>query len=401
MIHIVGKLSVIFILTVAIIWGQEQAESVDRLRLVNADLAKGRKIGDRNIRILEGNVEFRQGDAYIKCQRCVEYQDEGRYDFEDDVEIFNNGKWIYADRVIYYENPPIEEAEGHVRLVDSTKTLLSRKLRYLEQEETAFADDSVRILDEHNRLTLTGNHVEYRRTEGYAKITGSPILSKKDSTDTIELTISGQLMEMFDDGARVVVKDSVVIERGVVTATCGEVEYLDEEEKVILRKQPKAKRKWDDLWGEEITLLLKDTKVNSININGQGLVTSKVDTLNPEDSRYNFTSGEKITVWVHDEVMDSVQITGRATSYYHVVEDEQDKGINKVLGDEMRLYFSDGELKRVRVPSSPGSTTGTFFPPAQSYLVDSELNDLLIKRPDFKEHGINKAEAIKPFLNEN
>lgn len=373
-------------------YGQNNPENFERIRLIHADWGGGKRIGNRNVRLLVGNVEFRQGDAYMKCQRCTQYPDEGRLDFEDNVEIFNNHKWLFADRVVYYEDPQIEEAEGNVRLVDTTKTLLARKIKYFEKDEKAFADDSVRILDEKNRLILAGNQAEYHRAIGYAKITGSPCLSKKDTTNMIELTITGKEMEMFDDGARVTVKDSVVIERGAVTATCGEVEYLDKEEKVVLRVDPQAKRKWDDLWGDEIVLLLENTEVKAIDIYGQAVVTSKVDTLESDDNRHNFLSGEKIFVWVHDEVMDSVWVTGRATSYYHVIEEDEDKGVNKVMGDEIRLHFSEGELKRVLVPSSPGTTTGTFYPPAQSYLVETELYSLLEKHPTFRGQVIKEGQ---------
>lgn len=360
--------------------GQSDSTAPERLRLIHADWGGGEMIGDHTVRLLVGNVEFRQGEAFMKCDSCVQYLDDQRLEFEGNVEIFNNQKWLYADHVIYYEESQIDKAAGHVRLVDTTKTLLAQRLTYFEKEEKAFAKDSVRIIDDANRLTLTGNYAEYYRNDGYAKVTDSPFMSKKDTTDAIELTIVGKVMEMFDDGDRVTVQDSVTITRGAVVATCGKVEYLDQEEKVILSENPQAKRKWDDLWGDEIVLLLKDTEVEAIDIHGQAVVMSRVDTLAEDDSRFDFLNGEKIFIWLQDEAIDSVRITDRATSYYYVMEDGEDKGLNKVLGDEIKLYFSENELKHVRVKSSPGTTTGTYYPPAQTYMIESELKGIVENR---------------------
>ena len=189
------------VITVKDISAQDKPQSRDRLNLTGEEL-RLRKIGNKNVREFVGNVKAWQGEAYMQCNRGIHYPDEAKLDLIENVEFFNNGKWLYADKVIYYEEPQIEIAEGNVRLLDSTKILLAQRLKYFEKEDKAFADDSVHILDDKNRLTLVGNHAEYHRLDGYAKVTGSPILSKKDSTNKIELTISGIEMEMFEDGIR-------------------------------------------------------------------------------------------------------------------------------------------------------------------------------------------------------
>jgi len=343
--------------------------------LINADWGGGKILHNQKVRLLKGNVEFYQGDAFLKCDSCIQYPDSRKFDLYGHVEIFNNNKWLYADHVTYFEDPNVEIADGNVKLVDSTKTFYSSRLKYIEEKEVIFADDSVKMVDSTNDLTLTGDHCEYHRTNGFAKVTGFPFLTKKDSLEQVELTIEGRLMEMHGDGERVVVKDSVIINRGAIVAQCGQLQYLKSGEEIILSDEPEAKRKFDNIWGNEIILFLAENKVYSIRVKGKSLVKTKVDTLNFVDTRFNYISGEQIDAWISNEVMDSVLVTGQATSYYYVIEDGQDKGINKVLGDKLFLEFEKSELAKVRVNSSPGTTTGTFCPSSHSYLLEKELTD--------------------------
>ncbi|HID24668.1 MAG TPA: hypothetical protein EYP14_20035 [Planctomycetaceae bacterium] len=104
-----------------------------------------------------------------------------------------------------------------------------------------------------------------------------------------------------------------------------------------------------------------------------------MDTLKDGELRYDLLTGEDITVSVKDEQVDTVIVRGRATSYYHLFEDGVEKGLNKVLGDEIRMLFSDGELKKVIVTSDPSTSTGTFYPPKSKAMIEKELNELLAK----------------------
>ena len=365
--------------------GQEKQESQERLHLNHADEAYSRSVGDKNIRVLEGNVLFTQGQWYWKCQICSDDPEQDIYTFEKNVEVYLNDKWLYADKVIYYHDKQMEEAQGHVRLIDSTKTLLANNLEYLEINEKAFATGDVRILDDTDSIVLSGEEAIYNRPEGYAKITGQPVFTKTDTTDSSKLIITGKIMEMFQDGDRLLVSDSVFVERGKVNAHCNELEYFQKEKKVTLSGSPKASRKWDNLWGDEIILKLDEKEVKTIEIIGKAVVTSKVDTLDENDERMNFIKGENMLVWLTEEKIDSVRVRGQATSYYHVIEDDEDKGINKVLGDELLLHLINSELKRVLVKSSPGTTNGTYFPPAQTSLVQAEINELIEKHHNNKQ----------------
>lgn len=354
-------------------------ESQEKMRLHNADSMSGMNINGQSVIRLVGNVEFRQGDAVVLCNEAHQYQDEEKTVFVGDVSFTDKNKAIYGDIVTYYEPLKMFLAVSNVKLVDSTKTLLADTLEYYEDEEKAIAKSNVHMLDDAERVELTGKYTEYLRETGYAKVLGNPVFSKMDSTDEIELTIKGELIESFDDGDSVKVVNNVEIIRGEINAQCGKLTYFKTEDKISLQLSPSAIRVNDKLTGNVIDLLLLNNKVTDINVFGRAVVTTKVDSAIETSIPYDILTGEKVLVSVFEEKIDTVIILGRATSYYHVIDDSVEQGINKVLGDEILMVFEESAIKQVYVKSSPSVSVGSVFPPNAYNRIENELVALLTK----------------------
>jgi len=94
---------------------------------------------------------------------------------------------------------------------------------------------------------------------------------------------------------------------------------------------------------------------------------------------YDILTGEDILVNIKDDQIDSVTVTGKATSYYHVIEEGKEKGLNKVLGDRLMMSLKGGQLKKVNVFSKPSISAGVFYPSTSQTAVVKEMNDILIK----------------------
>lgn len=347
--------------------------------LIHAYSFEGKTINGQQVRELIGNVEFRQGDARMLCDRAMQFLDEQRTLFEGHVHFSDSSKQLFADKVLYYETSRLTLAERNVKLIDSTKTLSSDELQYFDMEDKALAKGHVILVDYNERITLRGGQAEYLRLKGYAKVTDKPVMVKSDSTESRDLIIDGESMEMFDDGKRIIATGNVHVTRGEVVAECGELEFLPKQNRAILSKAPKARRENDHLTGKNIDLILNGTEITGIQIAGDGLVISQVDTLIATKIPFDLLTGEDIQVSIAEEQIDSVIVKGRATSYYHVIEDEKEKGLNKVLGDEIRMFFRGSHIKRVDVKSSPSTSVGTFFPPSSKAGVENELSALLAK----------------------
>ncbi len=354
-------------------------EKPERLILDNADTANGETIQDQSVVVLTGNVKFHQGEATLLCDKAFQYIDDDHTILTGHVQIFDEAKQLFSDKIDYFEKTRLAVAEGNVSLIDSSKTIKSDYLKYFEKQEKAVADSNVTILENNEQITLVGKHAEYLREEGYAKVTGQPVFTRTDTSNNTELVITGEIMEMFDDGDSVVVTQKVHITRGDIVADCEKLLFLKQEERIILDLSPVAYENDDHLTGKQIVLLLKDNKVTQIHIQGDAIVTTKVDSVIQTHIPYNLLTGEQIQVMLKEEQIDSVFVLGRATSYYHILEDEEEKGINKILCDELLMVFTEGKVKNVNGSSKPGLSNGIFFPPASQNKIESELTDLLKK----------------------
>ena len=196
------------------------AEENEKLRLIHADVLRGQKLGEQKIRQFVGNVKFQQGAAILTCARATEYENTGRFILHGDVAFVDTSKSLFGDKITYYESTKIAYIEGNVRLVDSTKILTADRTRYHDEEEEAFADGNVFLADEKENINISGDHGEYFLEPGYAKVTGNAVLTKTDSTDDGELYIYGKVFQMFKDGERFLVTDSVRVLRGDIEAFC-------------------------------------------------------------------------------------------------------------------------------------------------------------------------------------
>ncbi|MBC7186755.1 MAG: hypothetical protein H5U38_06940 [Calditrichaeota bacterium] len=346
-----------------VVGGSLRAQVQDeRLRLVRAARLSGQTVDGRVLQRLEGDVLFRQGQATMSCEQALRDEAAGTVVFMGRVRIDTGRRRLYAERVAYNEFSRVEEAEGHPVVYDSTRRLAAERLTYFEPEERALAVGRVVLADTARFTTLTCGRAEYFRATGYAVATHSPRLVKTDSTGGDSLVLSGDKMEVFDAGARALVTDSVTLRKGRLVVRCGRAEYFDDEEKVLLTAAPHGVYGQDHIRGTTMEVYLSGQEVRRIVVQGDALITSPSDSLNPE-TRVNRLTGQRVTIQLAEEQIREMTIEEQATSLYHVLEEGEFKGVNLISGDRILLYLEDGKLRRVRIESAPGKTSGVFYPP--------------------------------------
>ncbi len=347
--------------------------------LENADRGYGELVDNQQVWNLFDNVRFRQDSVIMLCDKAIRYMDEERTLLIGNVQIFDSSKTLYGDQVDYYEPQKLALVKGNVKFVDSTKTFTSDFLKYFQDSEILIADSNVVISDNVENSTLTGAHMEYHREDGYAKLLGEPVFTRVDTVEDAELLIAGELMEMFHDGDSILVKENVSIHQGEISAFGDSLKYLKDAQKVVLESFPYAFENEDKLTGEAIHLYLVENKVRRIHVIGNSIVTTLVDTPVVTTIPYNLLTGDEIWVKLKEQKIDSVNIIGKATSYYHIIEDNAEKGINKILCDELLILFADNMVKKVYGSSKPGMSTGQFSPPGNKKKLEQELREMLQK----------------------
>lgn len=347
------------------------------LQLVHADSARGFIENGRVVRELMGSVEFMQDSSRMFCDRALQYPEEKLALFSGRVRIITPPRELQAEQIYHYEVRREQIASGRARLITPRQLLTADALHYFEKEERALAEGHAVISDSLERAYLSGARIEYLRLKGYARVDGDPLFVRHDSSGTDSMTVRSRLMEMFEDGERILAREEVTITQGEVSARCGEMTFMRNGEKVLLTLQPEARRAADFLRGSEIDLYLDQRVLTGIGIRGSAAVVTRVDTLASPKPRYDLISGEEIYVGIKKNSIDSVHVQGRATSYYHLFDDRNYQGFNKVLGDELMMSFEEEKVEWVGVKSAPAASNGIFYPAGQERPLLKELEPLL------------------------
>ena len=381
-------------------------KSKERLYLKHADRVIGETVNNESIMRLIGNVHFYQEKTQMFCEEAIQYQNLGRTDFIGNVKIFDEQKTLKARFITYFEDTKIAVARNHVIFFDSSKTILADSLTYHEVNSQVIADGNVFLADSSENSFLSGQHIDYFMETGYALATEEPVFTQQDTLPENVMEITGNKIEMFEDGEKFKVTHNVVVTRGEVTAHCGELLLLKDNNRIILTISPDAFQGEDFLTGETIELEMNKSEIDAIHLIGDALVSSKVDTLAEKKKyAYDFLIGEDIYVKLDQNKIKKVNVKGRATSYYHALEKGEEKGLNKVQGDELMITFNDNKMESVQINSAPSSSNGVFYPPKNQYMLESELAELLnrLKTPAVYDSStevnntIHKMEKIHGF----
>lgn len=345
----------------------------ERLR-GQADLVEIMKVNDQVIRKLIGNVKFTQGDSRLLCDEATWYESEQKVILERNVVIDDAQKVLTADYVVYYEALQREEARGNVKIVDSSRTLTAERVIYFEKDEKAIAENRVKIVDDERLVTLLGGYAEYFQTNDSILVTFNPVFIQHDSLGNEDIRITGQVMELAQNGQVAIVTDSVRITRDSTYASCGLAEFWRETNQIILRINPRVWQSDMEITGDSIRLVMKEDKIEKAFIINQAVIFSKSDSIDSQ-IRWNKLTGKLMTIYFKDNAITKVIVENQATSWYHLIEEAQYKGLNKVTGDKISLFVSNNALQRIRIESKPGSSIGVFYP-VEKPIPATELQEL-------------------------
>jgi len=341
-----------------------QTKTGEKLQIINADTTRHSKTVQGTLIELIGNVHLRQGQAEMFCGLAEYWKDAHKTVVHDNVRIYDKDKVLYADRVIYFDIPQIFKAIGKVVLKDSIRQITAKQISYFKLEDRIEADHNVVLKDSLNIIDIFGEHAEFDNNKDYALITGNPVLIKEDSTRKEELRITSVKMELFENGDKAVVTDSVRITQSKAVATCGQAEFYRKTNEIFLKQNPVAWQEGDRLSGQIIHLFIKDNQLVKAIVENQALVTSCVDTTD-KNQQLNTLSGEQITMYFENEELYHVDVENKATSFYYIYEDNEDKGLNKIIGDKISVYLKDRKIDRIIVESNPQLSSGTYYPPGK------------------------------------
>lgn len=180
---------------------------------------------------------------------------------------------IKSDKVEYNYKDEEEVAVfiGAVEFKKGELVVLADKMQMYSQGKKAVAEDNVKIIidTEGENRVLTSGYFEYHRDEEYAILKKNPkmvIVNKKQESgkklkDFKNLTVAGDVMEMFSKDGYSKAFGNVVIEEGDRKAYCDEAIYYEKDDKIVMTGSARIEQNENKFQGKEMTLFLNEDRL--------------------------------------------------------------------------------------------------------------------------------------------
>ncbi len=367
------------------------SQQSETIVLQNADIFSGKRLeSGEDVRELTGNVRFKQGNTRVWCDKAIQFLNrneielngnvkiirdtvtltakKGRYygnskkaDGEGNVKLKTSNVVLYADMGTYYLDEQRAFFQRNVRVVDSTTIIYSQQLTYFEKERKSESMLDVKIVNPEEKITMFGNYLIHSDSTHYSRMTENPRMIQIDTTDKGEidtLAVKSMVMESFDDSTKkMIVKDSVVIVRGSLSARSGLLRFYRKDGKIELHDKPIVWYQENQVTGDTIFLTLEKKRLKSASIKTRAFVLSQSDSLYP--NRYNQLTGRSILMTFKDNKLQQTFVERNAISLYFLYGDSAGNGVNKTSGDAITMKFNDGKPNTIHVTKG---IEGSFYP---------------------------------------
>ena len=415
-------------LFITLLLGNPALQAAEKLELIHArELRKTLEDG-HDVQRLEGNVHFRRGDYEMYCQSAIRYESTDISIFWDNVRVEGKTDTLTADSLTVYNQQDLLVATGDARLISENRVLTAERIRYYTETELAEATGQV-IMQEPDRK-VRADSVWFQSKTDLVKIYGSPgnpaevhdferqivirgpeisrnlksdslralarpELVKLDSLGEQIVSITSNFITGNADTGRYVARDSVIILRDSLRALTELATFHEADNYAVLEKSPVVYYTDHTIRGNTIELYFKADQLNRVFIPREAHLRSKTkgyvrgrtfqddtadsaipDTLRPvrtrRITRENILQGNELRMWLEENTINRIQVSGMSTSRYHVFEDSLYRGINETSGDTIRMHFA-GNGDTLDVIDVIGGTRGTFIPHETNTSVDTVI----------------------------
>lgn len=363
----------------------------EQVILENANIFSGKRLETgEDVRQLEGNVKFRQGDVRVWCDKAIQYMKSNEIELQGNVKIVRDTLTLTARKGRYFGNTKIAACEGNVKLqsknififsemgtyfteqkraefqknvrvVDSSTVIYSDRLTYYEKDRKSVGISNVRIVNPSENITMFGDYLEHYDSTKYSKMMQNPRLLQLDTSASGEidtLVVKSLVMESFDGSSkRLLATDSVIIVRGELSARCGFLRYNRAKNEIELFTDPIVWYNENQVTGDTILLYLEKNRLQKALIKSRAFVLSESDSM--FSNRYNQLSGRMIELFFKNNKLQKTNVERNATSMYFLYDDREPNGANKISGDYITMTFDDGKPNTIYVRRG---IEGQYFP---------------------------------------
>lgn len=338
--------------------GENVLELTQNVRIVHGDVTV---TADRAISFTTQHLTRLTGHVKVVQQALVMTGEEGEYRQNEDlavlkrrVHMIDEGWTVDCDEVRYSRRTGEAWLTGNVVARDSTSTLRADRVLYQREIGRAEAFGNVELTNREQRVVVRGKHGVYHRDRGEGVVDREPTLvSGPDDEEPV--TVVSDTMRVYPDSSRASAYYRVKIIKGNTVTQCDSAMLYDDRKRVELYGHPLARQDNTSMQGDRMIAHYDEKEIHRIDILGHAMISEEHrDSL--VIGRDSWVKGDTISIYLHDNELDSLHVSGNASSEYYPSTPNKVES-NAISGARMFFRMGRDEIDYVDVS---GKASGTY-----------------------------------------
>jgi lipopolysaccharide export system protein LptA len=306
-----------------------------------------------NVKIVNPKYELTSESlTYNSITKVAYFNTPTRIVGEDGTLVANNGEYNTATGVSNFTSRSTVEYSKY--------TLTGDILNYDKTNQVGYAQGNVVMVAKEDSTVIEGDIGRYFGQQGISRVYGNAVAKNIVGGDTLYLT-ADTLLSVEDKEKktrRMFAYNHVKIFKRDLQGKCDSLIYNYSDSTIYFYRDPVLWNESSQLTGDTINIQLANNKMDKMFLRTNAFVIS-LDSL----KHYNQVKGRQMIAFFNQKSqMDRVNVNGNGENITFVLNDEntQLRGVNKVECSNMVLKFIEGKINRVAFLNKPDAL---FIPP--------------------------------------
>ncbi len=348
-------------------WGRDTKGAVI---LLNAEELTQEQTSSGELTVIRDKVKFVQDSLTVWCDLARHRKQQGVLNLFGNVVMIDPDRELRAEEVTYFERHRLTRARKDVVILRDSVRMVCQRAEYDERTDIATFQTDMLLYDLKRDIQLTGAFGTYNTENMMGKVPRQPVLTSYDSTGTEQARIVSRNMEYDAQRGMALAEDSVRIHYEEVVGTCDLLYFYPDSSRALMIGNPHVIRNRDEAVGDTVWLYMTEDKLDSAVVIKEAVAYTPSDS--SEGAPRSQLQGYRIVLDFEDGQVRRMQSEGQAVGIYHVFDEGEDQGSNRVSGDRVTLMMKEGALEDVIVV---GGTRGQFMPPRLARELRKEVPD--------------------------
>ncbi|MHA7877401.1 MAG: OstA-like protein [Bacteroidota bacterium] len=281
-------------------------------------------------------------------------------------------------------------------------TLYGDLLRADQAAQVYTATGHVRLVAKEDDIIISGDHGQYQKKEGIAKVHGNTLMTKLLEQDALYLsadTFVATENKSAQEGTNhttLHAYHNVKVYQENFQGKADTMRYQSADSTIYFYGDPIFWSNTSQLTADSVHVLFQDKSLHAMHMDTHAFIVSEDAVGN-----YNQLSGKSMVAFFKQNKIDCIEIDGNAESLYFLLEDDgQVKGMNHLRCSHVRINIEESTIADITFRRKP---MGTFYPLQEIVEKHKKLDGFhwrIDERPtrrEVVEHGYGTRGPYKQF----